>query len=82
MRPNFPLIGGIFVLKSGLRFSFRAPEVPKPRMRKSPQKQPKRAIGVLALGSEEKCFFSAGRRQNFLFFSQSGLSKSVLRVPE
>ena len=38
--------------------------------------------GVLALGSEEKCFFSAGCRQKILFFSQSGLSISVLRVPE
>ena len=28
LRPDFLLIGGIFVLKSGLRFSFRAPEVP------------------------------------------------------
>ena len=27
-RPYFSLNGGIFVLKSGLRFSFRAPEVP------------------------------------------------------
>ena len=36
LRPYFPLIGGIFVLKSGLRFSFRAPEVPEPRVRKSP----------------------------------------------
>ena len=33
-------------------------------------------------GSEEKCFFSAGRCQKILFFSQSGLSISVLRVPE
>ena len=32
--PYFPLIGGIFVLKIGLRFSFRALEVPKPRVRK------------------------------------------------
>ena len=38
--------------------------------------------GVLALGSEEKCFFSAGCRQKILFFSQSGPSISVLRVPE
>ena len=35
LRPYFPLIGGIFVLKSGLRFLFRALEVPKPRVRKS-----------------------------------------------
>ena len=44
LRPYFPVIRDIFVLKSGLRFSFREPEVPKLRARKSPQKQPKRAI--------------------------------------
>ena len=38
--------------------------------------------GVLALSSEEKCFFSAGLRQKILFFTQSGVSISVLRVPE
>ena len=32
-RPYFPLIRGMFVF-SGLRFSFRALEVPKPRVRK------------------------------------------------
>ena len=32
------------MLKSGVRFSFREPEVPEPSLRKSPQKQPKRAI--------------------------------------
>ena len=31
-------------MKSGLRFSLQAPQVPEPRVRKSPQKQPKRAI--------------------------------------
>ena len=31
-------------MKSGLRFSFRALEVPIPRVSKSPQKQPKIAI--------------------------------------
>ena len=32
----FPLIGGMFLLRSGLRFSFRAPEVSEPRVRKRP----------------------------------------------
>ena len=44
LKPYFPRIRGMFVLRSGLRFSFRAPEVPEPRVRKSPQKQPKMAI--------------------------------------
>ena len=34
LRPYFPLIRGMFVFRSGLRFSFRALEVPKPRVRK------------------------------------------------
>ena len=34
LRPYFPLIRGMFVLSSGLRFSFRALELPKPRVRK------------------------------------------------
>ena len=36
LRPYFPLIWGMFVLRSGLRFSFRALEVPEPRVRKRP----------------------------------------------
>ena len=36
LRPYFPLIRGMFVFRSGLRFSFRALEVPKPRLRKRP----------------------------------------------
>ena len=36
LRPYFPLIRGMFLLRSGLRFSFRALEVPQPRMRKRP----------------------------------------------
>ena len=36
LRPYFPLIRGMFVYRSGLRFSFRALEVPKPRGRKRP----------------------------------------------
>ena len=35
LRPYFPLIGGIFVLKSGLRFLFRALEVSIQKVRKS-----------------------------------------------
>ena len=31
LRPYFPLIRGMFLLKSGLRFSFWALEVPKPK---------------------------------------------------
>ena len=34
LRPYFPLIRGIFLLKSGLRFSFWALEVPELRVRK------------------------------------------------
>ena len=34
LRPYFPLIRGMFVFRSGLRCSFRALEVPKPRVRK------------------------------------------------
>ena len=34
LRPYFPLIRGMFVFRSGLRFSFRALEVPEPRVRK------------------------------------------------
>ena len=36
LRPYFPLIRGMFLLKSGLRFSIRALEVPEPRVRKMP----------------------------------------------
>ena len=36
LRPYFPLIRGMFLLRSGLRFSFRALEVPEPRVRKRP----------------------------------------------
>ena len=35
-RPYFPLIRGMFLLRSGLRFSFLALEVPEPRVRKKP----------------------------------------------
>ena len=33
LKPYFPLIRGMFVFRSGLRFSFRALEVPEPRVR-------------------------------------------------
>ena len=36
LRPYFPLIRGMFVLKSGLRFLFRTLEVPQLRVRKRP----------------------------------------------
>ena len=36
LRPYFPLIRGMFLLRSGLRFSFRALEVPELRVRKRP----------------------------------------------
>ena len=36
LKPYFPLIRGMFVFRSGLRFSFRALEVPEPRVRKRP----------------------------------------------
>ena len=36
LRPYFPLIRGMFLLKSGLRFSFWALEVPEPRGRTRP----------------------------------------------
>merc|ERR1712214_252137 len=36
LKPYFPLIMGMFVFRSGLRFSFQALEVPKPRVRKRP----------------------------------------------
>ena len=34
LRPYFPLMRGMFPLRSGLRFSFRALEMPEPRVRK------------------------------------------------
>ena len=49
LRPYFPLIGGIFVLKSGLRFSFQAPEVPKLRVRKRPLLLSKVAFSSLSI---------------------------------
>ena len=36
LKPYFPLIRGMFVFRSGLRFSFRALEVAEPRVRKCP----------------------------------------------
>ena len=34
LRPYFPLIRGMFLLRSGLRFSLWALEVPEPKVRK------------------------------------------------
>ena len=36
LKPYFPLIRGMFVFRSGLRFSFRTLEVPELRVRKRP----------------------------------------------
>ena len=36
LKPHFPLIRGMFVFRNGLRFSFQALEMPKPRVRKRP----------------------------------------------
>ena len=36
LKPYFPLIRGMFVFRSGLRFLFWALEVPEPRVRKRP----------------------------------------------
>ena len=36
LRPYFPLIRGMFLSRSGLRFSFGALEVPEPRVGKRP----------------------------------------------
>ena len=49
LRPYVPQIGGIFVWKSGLRFLFPAPEVPKSKARKSPLSLNKEAPSVRAL---------------------------------
>ena len=36
LRPYFPLFRGMFLMRTGLRFSFQALEVPVPRVRKRP----------------------------------------------
>ena len=38
LKPYIPLIRGMFIFRSGLRFSFRALEVPELRVRKRPYK--------------------------------------------
>ena len=67
---------GMFLLKSGLRFSFRALEVPVPRVRKSPQKQPKIAIFAKMDFWGPKLPFLA------VFGDFSSLSVRALPVPE
>ena len=47
LRPHFPLIRGMFVFRSGLRFLFQALEVPEPRVRKRP---------LYLLGGSFKCW--------------------------
>ena len=49
LRPYFPLIRGIILLKSGLRFLFRALEVPEPRVRKRPLSPTNRAFSSLSV---------------------------------
>ena len=49
LRPYFPLIRGMFLLRSGLRFSFQALEVPKPRVRKRPLSLSKMAFSSLTV---------------------------------
>ena len=50
LRPNFPLIRGMFVFKSGPRFSSRALEVPEPRVRKRSFSLTKKDFGNLFFG--------------------------------
>ena len=49
LRPYFPLIRGMFVFRSGLRFLFRALEVPEPRVRKWPLSPTNRAFSSLSV---------------------------------
>ena len=49
LRPYFPLIRGMFLLRSGLRFLFRALEVPDPRVRKRPLSLTNRAFSSLSV---------------------------------
>ena len=49
LKPYFPLIRGMFVFRSGLRFSFQALEVPKPRMRKRPFSLTKMTFSSLSI---------------------------------
>ena len=49
LKPYFPLIRGMFVFRSGLRFLFRALEVPEPRVRKRPLSLTNRAFSSLSV---------------------------------
>ena len=49
LRPYFPLIRGMFLLRSGLRFSFRALEVPELRVRKRPLSLTNMAFSSLSI---------------------------------
>ena len=49
LRPYFPLIRGIFVFWSSLRFLFRALEVPEPRVRKGSFSLTKMAFSSLSV---------------------------------
>ena len=48
LRPYFPLIRGMFPLRSGLRFLFRSLDVPEPRVRKRPLSLSKVAFSSLS----------------------------------
>ena len=50
LRPYFPLIRGIVVFRSSLRFSFQALEVPEPRVRKRPFSLTKMTFFSLSVG--------------------------------
>ena len=56
LRPYFPLIRGMFLLRSGLRFSFRALEVPEPRVRKRPLSLTNRAFSSLSKRKSKTTF--------------------------
>ena len=49
LEPYFPLIRGMFVFRSGLRFLFRALKVPEPRVRKRPLSPTNRAFSSLSV---------------------------------
>ena len=49
LSPYFPLIRGMFVFRSGLRFSSQALEVPEPKVRKRPLSPTNRAFSSLSV---------------------------------
>ena len=76
LRPYFPLIRGMF-FKSGLRFSFRALEVPEPRVRNKSFSLTKSTFSSLSVGalpvleaSEQKVGWMDGL-DGYLFYESS-----------